>query len=260
MTSLEEHFSVFVEGGNPEPKIIPSLTGSIDTSAFDAFRQGIDVQTDAQRYAGTLPKLDTGDDDHSITIITFGQSKEYKDSVVFQEIDPFDPIRHIESEDALIFPVVLDDPGFPDPEFSGGFIEPLAILARTFLLSSTEFEAHDVRGLPMTGNEDTFRGTDVIVRAYDPAVRSSVDICYDDSGFFPSGKPFIKPFNETKSIGHGIPTVLIPTSSSDIAAALLLMTGSDVDSYVRPGYISMTTGFVYDGGSVDSLAFGGLLR
>lgn len=258
MTQPDEQFSPFVEA-RVIPSRVPFASGTIDTSGIDAWRQGIDVHTDAQRFVGVIPKLGTDQDDHTVSVVTFGQSSEFEHSALFQEVDPFDPVRFLEDDQALVFPVVLDNPGILDPEHLGGFIEPLAIPARSSLLSNAERDVTAVQGQLQSGNEDTFGRVDTIASTFDPTDPTSAVDAYVDSGLLPLGVRMLRPFDESRFLGK-LDFREASVLSPDVRSVVVGLLGSDTDAYVPFGLVSVGTGFVYDGGSVDSLAFGGLKR
>lgn len=249
-----------------------------DTSGFDHLRQGRSIQNDAQRYAGVQPKMGTGDPDHYVEINTFGQSKEFNEEPLFEELLVFDPLVYINNQEALIFPVVLANATLTDPEKFGGFIEPLTIGARASLVSvQLDLEPHDIRAHLQAGNEDAWFKCDQIVQFKDRFKEIVPNDVYIDSsanmgfgsgtitlpGYFPENEKLIEPFNETVTLNRTYESgSLTGTGSLDIENAILAMTGASSDSYVPYGEKSFGTGFTYDNApdGVDSLAFGGLKR
>lgn len=269
-------FTPFVEAPSVAGvRATADMSGS-DTALIDHMRQGIEIITDSQRYAGTLPRLDTGEDDHSIDITVYGQSSEFVVDAKFEELVKFDPVAIIYNTSSMIYPVVLDNASFQDVETIGGFIEPLTIDARSFLVSTTEFEPHTVRGTISNGNEDAFRRTDVISDVIDSREVVQVLNLYVDAsdsmgvasgainlgGLFPEGEKTISPFNESAYLNRTfISGTLSGSNSYGIVVAMVSMS-SDSDILFLVGQKSPSTGFTYDNApyGIDSIAFGGLRR
>lgn len=265
-------FTPFIEAPAVAPlKPDPDMSGS-NTIDIDHLRQGVEIVTDRQRFAGTLPKLETGDPEHQLELTVFGQSSEFTANVLFEEIVRFDPVAFIENNETLIYPVVLDNVNYEDPELLGGFIQPLSIQSRDLLPASTEFEPHDIRALLMDGNESVFRNSNRIVSQVDRLEpSSSADLYIDASdymgdglnvvnlgGLFPEQERQLRPFNESAFLSR---TFRSGSLAGDIATALISMS-NDSDTYIVDAYRSAGTGFTFDNSlyGTDSIAFGGLKR
>ena len=78
-------------------------------------------------------------------------------------------------------------------------------------------------------------------------------------GFFPDDEVKLYPFDDSKRLNR---SYVSGSHLGDIEAALLVLTGSDSDSFSPDGYKSAAGGFTYDNNpeGTDSLAFGGLKR
>lgn len=271
-------FTPFIEAPTVRASFPTSHISGSYTADIDPLRQGVEIANDKQRYAGTLPKLGTGDNDHELSLTVFGQPFEFREEEPFEEIAKFDPVVYMSNTASLMFPIVLGNASFLDPERFGGFIEPLGIGSRGFILETAEFEAHTVRAHIQDGNEDSFAKTDRIVQTFRIAVSASLGDLYIDAtdimgasasgsiilvGVFPESEKMIDPFNESISPSRSfLSSAIDSVGPADIVQALLRMTGAASDEYVPDGDRSMGTGFTYDLNvrGTDSLAFGGLLR
>lgn len=270
-------FTPFVEAEYVQPTLPISVTSSSNTLAIDYLRQGVEVLTEGQFYGGVLPQLGTDDHiGHQIDIETYGQSDEFIASVTFQELVTFNPVTFIQSTDStpLMFPVVLDDPAYSDPERLGGFIEPLTVGSRDPLVSVTEFEPHDIRAHLMGGNEDSLLKTDYIVTMIDLKEQLQFQAIFVDGvdmmgtgsalislgGLFPEGEKLIRPFDETAYTTRVLPSGSLSDAGLDMFHVIQELSGADSSNYIPGGFLSAGTGFVYDNSEkgVDSLAFGGL--
>ena len=142
--ALNRESDPFIEGLVIVPRIVP--TSGSDISTIEHMLQGVSIKTERQRVLGVLPRLGSGRTDHKVERNAFGQPKEFKDDEIFEELDKFDPVRFINGQDLLIFPVILSNVSLKDPEQLDGAIEPFTIRTRASLTSIDHpFEAHDVR-------------------------------------------------------------------------------------------------------------------
>jgi hypothetical protein len=92
-------------GRAPEVLITPSIgmnTSSMNTSAFDHLRQGVEIRTAKHWLGSNQPKLWSGNYKHYTRIMTYGQMRswtEYQNSITYDdEIIPFSPVQYIESQ------------------------------------------------------------------------------------------------------------------------------------------------------------------
>lgn len=252
-----------------------NVSGGMDTVGFDHLRQGVSIRNNSDRYAGVMPKIGTGRNDHVTEIVTYGQGNEFTDEPIFEFIDTFDPVRYIENNQSLIFPIILANATLIDPEKAGGFIEPLPIPARDLVSIEGSNTSQGVKGALMSGNEDSWRKFDQISQFICDFKENEPEDVYIDSsdcigeeggdilipGFFPEKEKTLKPFNESLVLGKIYISGSI-RAAPDMEKVILAMTGSSTDNYVSNVCITSTTGFVYDNNSIgtDSLAFGGFKR
>lgn len=260
------------------PRIRPPqsiVSGGMNTQDVDHLRQGVSIRHDRDRYAGTMPKLGTGRNDHVLEITTYGQSSEFNEDPKWDLVDIFDPVRYIESQRALIFPVILANATLLDPERLGGFIEPFDIGARDLVRVDGPYTAHQIHAHLMGGSIDSFEKSNIVtqficdfheVEPRDVYIDSSDSVGTEGGdiaipGYFPEDEKILDPFDESQTLGK---TYFSGSSAmgADTQAALLAMTGSSTDSYISMFCKSAGTGFTYVNTplGVDSLAFGGLKR
>lgn len=78
----------------------------IDTSAYDPYRQGVEIRNNRQRFLGMLPKMWAGNLCHAIQPSAIGQARsfvEFNNSVTFEEKPTYNPVAY------------LTDPNYPLP-------------------------------------------------------------------------------------------------------------------------------------------------
>lgn len=264
----------FIEAPHVRP---PQLTvsGGMNTQDIDHLRQGVSIRHDRDRYAGTMPKIGTGRNDHVLELTTYGQSSEFTEDPKWDFVDLFDPVLYIQNQGALIFPIILANATLLDPERLGGFIEPFDIGARDLIRVDGPYVAHAVHAHLMGGSIDSFEKANIVSQFIcDFQEMEPRDVYIDSSdsvgteggdisipGFFPEDEKILGPFDESQTLGK---TYVRGSSTltGDTLSALVAMTGSSTDSYLPVHCNSAGTGFTYVNtpGGVDSIAFGGLKR
>lgn len=267
------YFTPYNESPTRSRTSVSSTDSGSNTTSIDAYRQGVEVITDAQRFNGVLPKLGTGNATNEIEMCTFGQPNEFTFSSHFEEIGKFNAVAILLNSSSLTYPVVLDSPAYESPEQAGGYIQPLSIPSRDSLLSNAEFEPHDIRGNIMCGNENSFKSVDLIVDRIRCASVGQIHDLYIDAadsigtqsgsvllqGLFPESEKTIDRFAESTYVTRNM--LSSSSISSDIRYAL---SSRSIDSeiFISDGYKMSGTGFTYENSlyGVDSIAFGGLKR
>jgi hypothetical protein len=267
-------FTPFVESIQVPPNKPTAFESGSDTTAIDHLRQGVEVSTDAHRYAGMLPKLGTNDRLHRLDVTIYGQSNEFVIDPKFEDIIIFDPVVHLTRNVQLNFPFVLDNRSFNDHESFGGFIQPLTIPGRDFLIGPAVYEPHDIHGHLMDGNENSAKSVSRIIYLIDTLETPSAKDLYIDitnsmgtsgsiiiESFFHKNEKLIRPFNDSHYISRTYASGSIRSSTIDLISAVITMAG-DSDNYIPAGYIASSAGFTYDNTPLgtDSIAFGGLKR
>lgn len=135
-------------------KIIPPAAfdaGGYDTREVDNFRQGVEIATNRQRFAGMMPKIWSGNLLHYTNVTVIGQARsftEYDNSALFVDLPIFNPVNYIILGNSYPLPIVFNEG--PQQEEEVG-IEPITI---PFRKNSNEGRqiAHRVYGSLEDGN------------------------------------------------------------------------------------------------------------
>jgi hypothetical protein len=260
--------SYFDDCNKPRVKINSAPHSNL-TEAYP-FHQGIELRS-MRGYVAGYAKILSGEPGHRLSRTSFGQDVVYNDvlpqvyNTSFTDGEVFDPIKHVKNE--LSYPFSIKNSGDQMLGPYGSILatmEPLTIRDVAGLRSTYfPYEAHGVWGLVGNGNESHTRSSDFVVST------SQIK--------FGGNIPFLDR-NETDSYGkpgNGIffweKNRILPfvdTDNNQIVKNLLSGPITNVtnelnyrdNGYVPDGYVSHTTGFVYDGTKLgtDSLAFGGM--
>lgn len=264
-------------------------TSSIETSAIDAYRQGVEL-TQIKHFDAGIVKIHAGEPGHVLHKNRYGMDKNFRNDTHFEETDYFDPRKYLTAQDSdsplyfniITFPIITSDNDQIENYVFDGVIEPLTIRARaSFFSIDVPFEAHEVKGALMGGNTDTSWGSDRVLTVYtnESAPNGAFLDQYADSvafpgeesgsfapaassivGFFMHDKRQLSPFVDAR-YPRNVP---LPTNyDTQMSIAVNLMSGS-TDSYVSEvtKTKSATCGWDYDNGvsqGTDSLAFGGMI-
>lgn len=260
-------------GIDNDKKIKPSnrnqyeFTGSMNTTAIDRFRQGVEITRAKHFFAGTSVRIHAGEPGHVIKKNSFGMDRNYLQQNYYKELDYFDPVGYIKSEQFISYPLITSDFNETENYNFNGVIEPLTIRAvAAFYSIDVPFEAHSVKGMLMDGNSDMTLASNRIQTVYTTDEKYSIQPWLDlidmvgeatkvpTMAFFNDDKTFINPFNDMRN------KVQLSTNvSSDMLSALLRMNGS-TENYISENEKSATCGWTYGDDSIkgtDSIAFGG---
>ncbi len=257
------------------------VSGGINTSAYDKFRQGISITTDRELFGGMFPKMKpanqrtpTGFQESTV----FGQPALFSAEKPFVDIEKFNPVKFIITAGQYqIYPDVFNDSSFLDPYQMDGAIEPLMIRKAASLsaLAGREY-AYRIRGSLQAGNIDEHDSTSQIVQIYN--YRQPISV-----------KPFIDfpEYMGTDVIGavsipgvvSEVQAVIFPFNDRDFRSRIYLdgpegaINGSSMvntalalsgtfEVMLGDDQVSATAGFIYDNNpyGTDSLAFGGLKK
>ena len=264
---VEQNF--FDEG--PKASTIRDLSsGSIDTSAIDRFRQGVELTQIKHYDAGTF-KIHSGEPGNHLAILNYGQgcntyAKNVATNQSFQDLDRFLATTYISSQavrpslNVLSSPIIIVD-NQPAREYvMDGVLEPLTIRQ---LGHDIPVEIHSIKGHIAHGNSDAFGACDRIIqvkRWHDDHGKCNAFV---DNAFksltYDKSTEFIGPFvDEKNDIVNEHITMEIWDKS--FAESLSMMTGS-TENYVPHNYNSSTCGWEYDNNvmvGTDSIAFGGM--
>ena len=273
-------------------------SGSIDTSSFDPYRQGVELTLD-KFYQQGMVKIHSGyaERQHRLPQTEVGIDEGLIDPWnPYKDIDYFDPIAWIKAQEGVksisqitpkfVWPIITSDSD-GDTTFSvNGIIEPLVIRDQVGF-SGTEFPVyfHTVRGCLQSGNSDgtdasdqvvsvdqfplssfTFLGNEV-ARSYCQTPFVDLSETFEEFGvvpitvvgFFDWSKAQIIPFVDKDK------TSLVKTKSLDndlLQAVTVLSKNENYDNYIEPDQMSADCGFMFDcvaGVGTDSVAYGGLV-
>src|SRR5581483_7248937 len=267
-TSLPVHQKLFFdEGPHVRPTVKTSLSGS-DTSAIDAFTQGVEL-TNISRYDAGVVKVWSGEPGHVLPQMVYGQDKTFFLPPQYVDVDKFNPINYIKAQDKLnsldyvyenlfTFPIVTGDNDQLETTNFNGVIEPLAVRqVVSFSSINVPIEPHAFRGVIESGNESLIKGSDRVVTVYVTNVKKQTT-AFLDTGYFLSDIATLLPFVDQRLVRNTLAPSTV--NESALVPALSLMTGS-TDNYVRFDQRSAMCGWRYDNAMVtgtDSLSFGGM--
>lgn len=236
------------------------VSGGLDTSAIDPFRQGVEI-THLKYYDAGIVKILAGDPGHQLVRNCFGEDVHFKlDDPRFTETETLNPVAFVASQDINL---ALDPlPFFPntvvrvDTDITrDGVLEPFTIRdVITFASTELPFVSHDIHGVFSDGNADaTFASDRILTVDYIDHV--------DHFPAFVDGYYNIEKAHQLPFVDARYPrNVAISTNySSDMNTALSLMSGS-TDNYVSFKQRSATCGWTYENSATgtDSIAFGGM--
>ena len=206
------------------------VSGGMDTSGFNKFRQGVSVRDFCDFGCKLTPYLSSKGIpfraserfDHQMDVLNFGQPKLFEDLgtkpsakfLPFEDINDLnDPVAYLNAPGTAMYPEVLLSPNWIDPGMMDGIIEPLAIRHKmSNTLNEGPFVAHDVRAnlIPEIGSPITGRSVKILsfkefssdnIAPYEDAQDTAMN---DRAGFsvgipgfdYPEEMP-IEPFNDT---------------------------------------------------------------
>ncbi len=263
----------FDEGPNlPLTKTTSIYTSSIDTSAIDGYRQGVEITHQKFFDAGTV-KISAGEPAHVLRKNRFGEDNPWDIDPRYADKDYFDPVTFLTAQatsspllsSILTFPIITADATQINNINFDGVIEPLTIRSvASFFSTDVPFESHGTRGELMAGNVDSLLSSDQVVTVDYFSTRQSkpfLDMIelfgtLSTTGFFINNALPQDPFVDKRYIENVVHSASI---GIDMLQAQSLMTGS-TDNYVPFNKRSATSGWTFDsvsGIGTDSVAFGG---
>lgn len=276
--------SWFYEGPEEIFKISDAvITGTIDTSSVDKFRQGVEI-TQQKHWADGIVKIHAGETDHILRRNTFGQdAPQINDEPTlgtswYKDIDYFDPVKYVQAQEFgaydyitnLTFPIVTSDVDQNENYIFNGVIEPLAIrsVASFFSIYGGGYEASSVKGMVMAGNSDMRLRAELVVhvRKNETSYNTTPFLDMIDmigitptAAHFDDSIPVISPFDDTGGTRETTMAQILSKNASDMQIAINNLK-FDTDNYVPTKSVSSTSGFVFDNtpAGTDSLAFGGM--
>lgn len=249
-------------------------TSSIDTTAIDGYRQGVEL-TQQKHFDAGLAKIHAGEPGHVLAVNRYGMDRNFRPEPYFEELDPFDPVRFIQAQEVdsflfwniITFPIITGDNDQLENFIFDGVIEPFPIREiASFFTLDVPFVARDVRAGLMAGNSDQTSATDLVltVDTFNPSENQIpyldlVDIINGQlplNGFFQPNKSPRSPFVDRRLIMNATASF-----DAELQAAVSLMSGA-TGNYIEPDKRSATSGWVYDNTQnpgTDSVTFGGYL-
>ena len=260
-------------GVDKDEKIKPSnatqyvLTGSMDTSLIDPFRQGVEITRIKHFLAGCLPRIHAGEPGHSLRKNFYGADKNFLKKDYYSDLDYFNPVKYIMSDQILSYPIITNDTNETENYNFNGIIEPFTIRAVAALFSiDVPFEAHSVKGLMMDGNSDIAMSNNRILTVDDRTTNYKMPPWLDfvdmigvvkkipTMVFFNDDKTYLNPFNDAST------KIQLSTNLSINMNSAVIKMSPSTEEYVFEGKISATCGWTYDdvwSKGTDSIAFGG---
>lgn len=185
------------------------VSNSIDTSALDPFRQGLELTLDKYFQLG-FGKIWSGESNGELYVGNLG---EFHPPLVptsnFEEIDKVSPSALVEGGYGSSG-FIIDDAVRIGPDEFDGTIEPLTIRSIiAFASTDVPFSAHSVKGNIESGNDSPFAGDDRTVSNFPVADFASKALFFEDNvdtmnglptnlGFFPSARASLLPFDDSQ--------------------------------------------------------------
>jgi hypothetical protein len=260
-------------GVDKDEKLKPSnadkyvITGSIDTAAIDAFRQGVEITRIKHFFAGSSPRIHAGEPGHVLRKNFYGADRNFLKENYYKELEYYNPVEYLLSHEIITYPLITHDTDETENYNFNGVIEPLTIRAVAALYSiDVPFEAHSLKGMMMDGNVDITMSNSRILTVDDRKTKDKMPPWMDlvdmigtvkkipTMMFFNDDKTYLNPFNDATT------KVQLSTNlPNDMIGAVLKMVGS-TENYISENQVSATCGWTYGDTSskgTDSLAFGG---
>lgn len=253
------------------------FTSSIDTSAIDKFRQGVEITQLKHFDAGSFVKIHSGDPGHILKRTTYGESVAFVRSEVF--VDRFDLAPELllsasiikNSRDFSTVPMTSAPAPARSSDFYENFLhdgafDPLGASSRNDRFSPTApAPGEGVRGALQSGNEasEIDGASDITVSifqlntmrtAFDDAMAIAMRWPLEHRGTTAVSVPYI----DQQRTDANVVSSSVARNASMVTA--LLMMSSSTQNYVQVGFKSACCGWDYDGTMLgaDSIAFGGL--
>jgi len=237
------------------------------------FYQGVNSSKRVAR--GSLPVLGPELDGSFLSQSAFGQPKTYSDNLGFQDLADYDPVSYINDVNGdQMFPAILGNLNIRDPESLDGIIEPLTIRSKASRNSIDHpYEAHDVFGTLMSGNEDTFKRTSIVNQFFEIEIPDTIVPFVDSDeymgdtitaavkipGIVSSNTAILSPFDEQNEIEYD--KLGVTLTGIDLIGAIGDMK-PQTDDLLPNDHRSAGAGSTYNNNvaGTDSIAFGGLKK
>jgi len=280
---LEER--AFIEGPRVYDTVIGVNSSSINTSAIDAFRQGVEITL--EKHAVGSFKITAGTPGHIIRPICYGINElDIISTGSFVEVDYFNPVNYLRLQEpggdlgkVITFPIITSDSNQVENYILNGIIEPLTIRpVISFFSIEFPYESHAFRADMMAGNWEHFKFSSdrILTVDYTPkklvpiktltsgtvstrafvnneqyldafeVIRSGSSVARQSIGFLNDQHNYVDSFVDGGEFDYLKSLgITVETHGEDMVKVFQVMTGS-TDNYVPPGKKSATTGFVYD--------------
>jgi hypothetical protein len=272
------------------------VSGGMETSAFNRFRQGVSVRDFCDFGQKLIPYMSSkgvpdrasARFDHEIDILNFGQPKLFEDlgpepSAKFLPFDDIadlnNPVAYINDPGTMMYPVVLVSPNWIDPGEMDGIIEPLAVRHKmSNARAAGPFVDHDIRAtlMPNVGSEIVSRSTQILSfiefepRSKNSPYFDSQDQAANDGNGFSMSLPGydypeevnLEPFDDKNFIASEILQEFYSQTFTDNFGCGIYGKMTTTGFQMRDGSYAALKGFTgnqYVNG-VDSIAFGGFLK
>lgn len=272
-SSISEDVTYFDEG--PDLYISQSVSSSngINTSAIDAFRQGVEI-TLTKHYVSGTAKIYAGERGHVMRRNHYGLTQTpITSGVPFVDMQNFNVVAFVSASSIreVPFPIVVGD-GEQQIGRNGildGIIEPLTIRAKAgFFSLDVPRESHDVRGSFGCGNIDHFDAADQVLSIdyvdQNTDAKEFMDMVdmFDGripmNGYFSVEQVQLQPFDDVSRNA----SLFSEFHDDAFQSALSQMLSGSTESFVSSNKRSASAGWYYDNVSspmgTDSIAFGGM--
>ena len=266
-TAPHDDTTYFYEGpSRAETRPADVRSGSMDTSAIDGWRQGVELTQQKYYDAGTA-KIWSGEPGHALYAGELGSNDIIRKAASFSDVGIFRTISLMSEKPDTVYPILVGDNVSPEGVGSDGAIEPLTIRSVvSFYSTFAPFEPHAMRAALMDGNEDQSKASDRVL-SIDEFSATRNNIPYLDmvdmfegripmNGFFIFDSTKISPFVDDRNPRN----VSSSHDDAEMLSALSALEGS-TDNYVTSIEVSSANGWTYDnvsGVGADSVAFGGM--
>lgn len=247
----------FIE--TPSPRLVVSATIGSDTTAIDAFRQGVEMTTPMHRYSG-IYKMSAGTDDHSLPQNEFGQTVELEPTLAFVDHVGYEKSTFMSGGLTLPFP--LDEMRGGYAELMDGVLEPLTIrLAAAHATVDFPVDAHAIRAGLQAGNIDITGKTDIVVTVrpvFEPGSSPFIDAqeTFGDvalPGFLSDVERMVEPYDDVRRVlviddfPTGSSLGIVPTLLRDpVMEELVMASTGGIEPMIPYGFVSMPAGNTYD--------------
>lgn len=238
------------------------VSGSIDTSAVDAYLQGVELTQDKQFFAG-VAKIWSGYPGHELPQTEFGELQIFEEDLPFEEKRKYTAIDFIQHSDQKssyeYFTVNMLN------RSRDGAMEPFNV--RSGSIDGFALPIHGAKGTFGDGNTNEFGETEPLADQFVIGITGTFGPWVDSAALvrketYRTGRlprearlsAYADDFPYKKGLKQ-------PASASvAVISARNAMSGTDLNTRLQNKSKSMTCGFVYDGATygTDSLAFGGL--